>query len=148
MRIGMLDHLQKWIFHYMQSHEQLDKYKAIWLSVPAYNDLTPWKQAYEEVAQWNRKEMKEMSRNLLAFVTKSLRGRFPAQRPIFNCTIECTQALWEFYMYNQYESHDDATLSNMQDGLRAFHTFNEVASLGWTSNKAKAQANALRTELV
>ena len=41
MQIGMLDHLRKWIFHFMNRHEWLDKYNAIWSSVPAYHDLTP-----------------------------------------------------------------------------------------------------------
>jgi hypothetical protein len=41
MQIGMLHNLQKWIFHFMKIHEWLDKYDAIWLSVPAYHDLTP-----------------------------------------------------------------------------------------------------------
>jgi hypothetical protein len=41
MLIGMLDPLQKWIFHFMKTHERLNKYNAIWLSVPAYHDLTP-----------------------------------------------------------------------------------------------------------
>jgi hypothetical protein len=36
MQIGMLDHLQKWIFHIMKMHETLDKYNAIWLSMPAF----------------------------------------------------------------------------------------------------------------
>jgi hypothetical protein len=40
MQIGMLDYLQKWIFHFMKTHERLDKYNAIWLSVPAYHQLT------------------------------------------------------------------------------------------------------------
>jgi hypothetical protein len=39
MQIGMLDHFQKWIFHFMKMHERLDKHNAIWLSVPAYHDL-------------------------------------------------------------------------------------------------------------
>jgi hypothetical protein len=30
MQIGMLDHLQKWIFHFMKMHERLDKYNATW----------------------------------------------------------------------------------------------------------------------
>jgi hypothetical protein len=29
MQIGMLDHLQMWIFHFMKTHERLDKFKAI-----------------------------------------------------------------------------------------------------------------------
>jgi len=37
MQIGMLDHLQKWIFHFMKRQERLDKYNAIWLSLPAYH---------------------------------------------------------------------------------------------------------------
>jgi hypothetical protein len=40
MQIGMLDPIQKWIFHFMKMHKWLDKYKGIWLSVPAYHDLT------------------------------------------------------------------------------------------------------------
>jgi len=72
MQIGMLDNLQKWIFHFMKTHEQLDKYNTIWLSDPAYDDLTPKYNSYRVVSQWNGKEMKEMSRYLLGVVTQSL----------------------------------------------------------------------------
>jgi hypothetical protein len=61
MQIGMLDYLQKWIFYIMKTHEPLDKYNAIWLSVPAYHDLTPKNQSYKDVSEWNGKQMKEMS---------------------------------------------------------------------------------------
>jgi hypothetical protein len=94
----MLDHQQKWIFHFMKKHARLDKYNAIWLSVPAYHNLTPKHKSYEEVSQWNGKEMKEMSWYLLGVVTQSLRDRSPAQRPIFIPPIECKRALLEFYM--------------------------------------------------
>jgi hypothetical protein len=99
IQISMHDHLQKWIFHFLKTHERLDKDNAIWLSVPAYHDLTPKNKLYQEVSQLNGKEMKEMSRYLLGGVTQSLRGGNPAQHPIFNRTIECTRALLEFYMY-------------------------------------------------
>jgi hypothetical protein len=98
MHIGMLEHLQKRIFHFRKTHKLLDKYNAIWLSVPPYHDLTPKNMSYEEVSQWNGKEMKEMSRYLLGVVTKSLQGGSPAQRPIINRAIECTRALLQFYM--------------------------------------------------
>jgi hypothetical protein len=71
MQIGMLDPLQKRIFHFMKTHEWLDKYNAIWLSVPAYHDLTPKYKSFEEASQWNGNEMKEMSRYLLGVVTQS-----------------------------------------------------------------------------
>jgi hypothetical protein len=148
MQIGMLDHLPTWIFHFMKTHERRDKYNAIWLSVPAYHDLTPKKKSYEEVSQWNGNEMKEMSRYLLGVVTQSLQGRSTGQRPILNRAIECTRAVLEFYMYARYKSHDDATLSYMEDALHRFHTFKDVFLLGRASNKAKAKANALTTDLV
>jgi len=72
MLIGMLDHLQKWIFHFMRMHERLNKYNALWLSVLAYHDLTPKNKSYQEVSQRNGKEVKEMSRSLLGVVTQSL----------------------------------------------------------------------------
>jgi len=96
MQIGILDHLKQWIFHFMQTNEQLDKYNAIWVSVPAYHDLTPKKKSYEEVCPWNGKEMKEISWDLLGRVTQSQRGGSPAQRAISNRIIECTQTLLEF----------------------------------------------------
>jgi len=132
----------------MKTHERLDKYNAIWLSVPAYHNLTPKNKPYEEVSQWNGKEMKEMSRYLPGVVTQSLRGGSPAQRPIFNHAIECTRALLDCYMYAQYKSHDDATLSYMVDALHRVHTFKHVFLLGRAGKKAKAKADALRTELV
>jgi len=58
MQIGMLDHLQEVILHFRKTPGQLDKYNAIWLSVPAYHDFTPKTKSFEEVSQWNRKEMK------------------------------------------------------------------------------------------
>jgi len=68
----MIDHLPKSILHFMKTHQRLDKDNAIWLSVPAYHDLTPKTKSYEEVSRWNGKEMKEMSRYLLGVVTQSL----------------------------------------------------------------------------
>jgi hypothetical protein len=148
MQIGMLDHLQKWIFHFMKTYERLNKYNAIWLSLPTYHDLTPKTKSYEEVSQWNGKKMKEMSRYLLGVVTKSLRGGSPAQRPIFNHAIEFTRASLEFYMYARYKAHHNATLSYVEDALCRFHTFQHVFLLGRAGKKAKAKANGLRTELI
>jgi hypothetical protein len=148
MQISMLDHLQKWIFHFKKTHERLDMYNAIWLSVPAYHDLTPKNESYDEVSQWNEKETKEMSQYLLGVVTQFLRGGNHAQRHIFNRAIACTRALLEFYMYARYKSHDDATLSYMEDAWHHCHTCKDVFLLGRAGKKAKGTANALRMDLV
>jgi len=87
IQISMLENLQNWIFHFMKMHEPLDQYNAICLSLPAYHDLTPKNKSYEEVPQWDGKEMKEMSWYLDGVVTQSLRGRCPAQCPRFHHAI-------------------------------------------------------------
>jgi len=51
-------------------------------------------------------------------------------------------------MYARYQSHDDETLSYMQDALRHYHTFKDDFLLGRAGKKAKPNINALRTELV
>jgi hypothetical protein len=89
-----------------------------------------------------------MSWYLLGVVTQSLRGGCPTQCPKFNRTIECTRALFEFYMYAQYKSHDDATLNYMEGTWHCCHTFQDIFLLGRASKKAKAKANTLKTELV
>jgi hypothetical protein len=123
MQISMFDYLQKWIFHFVKMHKRLNKYNAIWLSVPAYHDLTPKTKTYEDVSQWNGKEMQEMSRYLLGVVTQSQRRESPTQCRIFNRAIECTRALVEFYMYARYKSHGDATLSYLDDLFGHFDSF-------------------------
>jgi hypothetical protein len=70
--ILLLDHLQTWIFHFMKTHERLDKYNVIWSYVPAYYDIIPTTKSYEEVSQWNWKQMKEMNKCVLEVVTQSL----------------------------------------------------------------------------
>jgi len=146
MQKGMLDHLQMWIFHITMTHEWLNKNNAIWLSVSAYQNLTLKHNSYEEVSQWNGKEMKEMSWYLLGVVTQSLEGRSPSQRPVFNYAIECRWALWEFYIYARYISHDDGTLSYMEDPWHHVHTCKDGFLLGRAGKKAKANANALRMD--
>jgi hypothetical protein len=113
-----------------------------------FHDLTPKTKSYEEISQWNGKKMKEMSQYLLGVETQSLRGGSPAQRPIFNRTIGCTQALLECYMSARYKSHDDPTLSYMEDTLSCFHPFKGVFLLRGAGKKAKAKDNALMMELV
>jgi len=51
-------------------------------------------------------------------------------------------------MYAQYKSHNDETLSYMEDALNRFHNFNDVSLHGQAGKRAKARANALRMEVV
>jgi hypothetical protein len=91
-QLGILNHLPKWIFYFLKIPKQLEKYNAITLSVPGYHDVTPNNASYEEVSQWNGKEMKEMCRDLHGIFTQSPQGGCRAQSPIVNHAIVCTRA--------------------------------------------------------
>jgi len=84
MQVHMLDHHQKWIFHYMKTHKQLDQYNVIWFSMSACHNLTPTIKPTEDVDQWIEKEIKVMSSDLVRIVSRLLRGGRPAQCPIFS----------------------------------------------------------------
>jgi len=51
-------------------------------------------------------------------------------------------------MYALYKSHNDESLSYMEDALHWFHTFKDVVLLRRDGTKTKAEANALRIEIV
>jgi hypothetical protein len=81
MHIGILDELQMWLFPSMKTQAWFNKYNAIRLSVPTYNDLTHKHYSYEEFLQWNGKDIKEMSQYLLGVVTQPVRGGSPLNIP-------------------------------------------------------------------
>ena len=51
-------------------------------------------------------------------------------------------------MYARYKSHDDATLSYLDDALHRLHSLKDVFLLGQAGKKVKAKANSLRMELM
>jgi len=148
LEIGLCDHLQKLMFHFMKTHERLNNNNEIWWSVLAHHNLTIENMAYKEVCQWNGKEMNRIRRYLFEVGTQSLHDGSPTQSSIFNHAIQCTQEFLNFYMYSRYTSHNNAKLSYREDGYRRFPTFKSIFLVWWAGNKVKAKAYARRMELV
>jgi len=92
--------------------------------------------------------IKKTSQYLLGVVTQSIQGGSPPQHPIFSLPIQCMRALLEFCMYTQFKSHNNVTLSYMENALHYFDTFKDVFLLGRTSKNAKVKASTLITELM
>jgi len=147
MQIGMLKHLLAWLQDFLKQHKRLELFNDIWLSVPAYLDMSKPRCAYEEVSRWNGGEIKTMTRFLVGVTRNALRNPNPAQKAPFESAIECTRSLVEFYMYCQYDSHDDDTLNLMDDSLRCFHTTKGVFLQFRAGKRLAAEAKDRRTEL-
>ena len=115
MQIGMLKHLLGWLQEFLKKHKRLELFNDIWLSVPAYLDMSKTRCAYEEVSRWNGGEIKTMTRFLMGVTCNTLRNPNSAQKALFESAVECTRSLVEFYLYCQYDSHDTDTLNLMED---------------------------------
>jgi hypothetical protein len=66
--------------------------------------------------------------------------------------MECVHSVGAILPVRKYfllmTSHNNVTLSNMENGLHHFHTFKDVFLLGRASNTAKMKAIILRTKLM
>ncbi|KAI5852013.1 hypothetical protein BZA05DRAFT_445175 [Tricharina praecox] len=61
MQPGMLKHLLGWLQDFLKQHKRLELFNIIWLSVPPYLDMAQPQKAYEEVSNWQGKEIKPSS---------------------------------------------------------------------------------------
>ena len=147
MQIGMLKRLLGWLQDFLKYHKRLELFNDIWLSVPAFLEMSKPRCAYEEVSRWNGKEIKTMTRFLVGVTRNALRDPSPIQRASFESAVECTRSLVEFYMYCQYDSHDGDTLNLMEDSLRRFHHTKGVFLQYRAGKRLAAEAKERRTAL-
>jgi Plavaka transposase len=147
IQLGMLKHLLGWLSEFLKQHKRFEAFNNIWLSVPAYLDMTQPRRAYEEVSSWQGKEIKTMSRFLIGVLRNALRTPSASQRGVFNQAIECSRALVEFYFYSQYESHDEQTLALMSAALRDFHHSKNVFRQFRAGKKITQEGKARRKDL-
>ena len=148
MQLGMLKHLLGWLQDFLKQHNRLEAFNNIWLSVPAYLDMTRPRRAYGEVSSWQGKEIKTMSRFLVGVLRSALGGPSASQRSVFDEAIECSRALVEFYFYCQYESHDEETLSCMAGALQRFHSYKGVIRQFRAGKRVTVEGKAHRKDLM
>jgi len=148
MQLGMLKHLLGWLTVFLKQHKRFEAINNISLSVPAYLDMPqPWRM-YEDMSSWQGKEIKTMSRFLVAILRCALYVPSTSQCDVFNQAIECSRALVDFYFYSQYDSHDEQTLGLMSTALRNFHHFKDVFRQFRASKRVTQEDKAHRKELI
>jgi hypothetical protein len=82
---------------------------------------------FQEIAQWQGKEIKTMCRFLLACFAAALDNPpNNAARESFDEAILCVSAALEFYMYARYPSYTATTLSYMSDALHRFQNHKKI----------------------
>jgi hypothetical protein len=149
MQLGILNHLLEWVTDFLQESQRLELFNQLWVSIPPYQDMLRPKKSFQEVGQWQGKEIKTMSRFLLACFAASLDNPPNNEtRESFTEAILCVRAALEFYMYARYPSHTDTTLGYMSDSLRRFHDHKNVFSRYRADKKVRAAAKKQETEMI
>src|SRR5205085_8686544 len=92
-------------------------------------------------------EIKTMSQFLVGVTRNALRNPTLGEKAAFESAVECTHALIEFYMYCQYESHDEDTLNLIEDALHRFHNTKGIFLQFRAGKRLSAEVKDKRTEL-
>jgi hypothetical protein len=81
-------------------------------------------------------------------ITQFPQGEKQVSYSILYHAIECIWALLTFYLYGKNPSHNNATVSKIDDALHRVLVFNNVFLLSRAGNMSKAKSNALGMELL
>ena len=146
--LGVLQHLLEWLHEFLKVIGRMPLFNRVWLSVPPYQQLSRPSKAYEEVSNWQGKEILQMARFLLSVLYVTLRRQPDAFRRDMQDCLKATRGLLHFHFYSTYPMQDESTLVNMDDALAVFHAHKDVFRRFRATKKGKADAAALKTELI
>lgn len=146
--LGVLKHLLECVTKFLEHNKRLELFNQIWSSVPSYLDKTRPKRAYDQVSQWQGKEMRVMARWLHAVLVATLSDATSVHRAVFDNALRCTCALLKFHQYAHYDRHSDKTLHQMEHTLAEFHDSKHVFQSYRAGKLAQRATKAVKTTLL
>jgi len=97
-----------------------------WNEIPPNPRFRVQRNAYQEVKQWQSKEIHKLSRSIPAILASALQNPDSSPHHIFQNALKCFHALVDFSLMAQYCSHTPDTLSYMERYLMRFHCTKDV----------------------
>ncbi|KAL0630484.1 hypothetical protein Q9L58_010669, partial [Maublancomyces gigas] len=140
--LGLLKHLMEWVQGFLGKYYCLEQFDVVWKSIPPYSGVTIPKIVYRAVSQWQGKEMRNLGRFLLGALMIALRKPSALEGWAFKHALTCVQALLDFHLMAQYQSHTAEILTYMESYLQSFHNHKDIFLEFRKSKKAKAKATA------
>ena len=116
-----------WIEGFLKKYKRLGIFDNIWEKIPPYPGYQPPTKRYRQITMWNGKEMRGVTRVILACFTAALRQTkdapcLPAAAQTDSkIAIRCVRAITDFCLVAQYRSHTPQTLRYMTEYLQQFH---------------------------
>ena len=81
--LGLFKHMMKWIEGFLKKHKPQQVFDDNWNVLPPYPGFNVPKKAYEEVTQWQDKEMRNLGRSISAVFASALRNPDGSQQLSF-----------------------------------------------------------------
>ena len=145
--LGLFKHMMDWIQGFLKKHSRLQAFDDTLKTLPRYPGFFVPKKAYQEVTQWQGKEIRNLGRCLLGVLAVALPQPDSTQVIPFKRALECYRALVDNNMMAQYRSHMDETMVYMQDYLGRFHQMKDIFKEFRVSKRTQAKIDEERKEL-
>jgi len=140
--------MMAWMQAFLKKHGRLQAFDHVWKALQPYAGLLLPKRAFREVAQWQRKEMRNLGLCTLGDLPVALRQPESSQVISFKNALRWVRALMDFSMMTQYQSHTSDTIAYMEHYLDQFHRmkgiFLEFQLTKRTLAKVDEQRRAIR----
>jgi hypothetical protein len=148
--LGLFKHLMEWLEDFLKHHGRFKRFNYLWKSIEPYPNIHTPTKCYNEISQWQGREMRSFSRIIHACLAASLSHPSPtagsSQKRLFTKAISCTSALVDFSLIASYKSHDEETLKYLDEYLQAFHTHKDIFLQFRANRSARAAADAAGKE--
>jgi len=139
--------MMQWVEGFLKWHKRQQVFDNAWKEIPAYLGFSVPKKAYQEVTQWQGKEMRNPSQYISAVLASALRNPDSSQHHDFQIALKCVSALVDFSLMAQYRSHTPDTLSSLERYLLTFHQTKDIFLEFRTSKATLVEANRQDREL-
>jgi hypothetical protein len=134
----------EWIESFHETHMWQQQFDEVWMSMPPFPGLTRplVTNAYQEVTQWQGKEMRNLWRFFLGAFAIALRNPSADEKYPFRRSIHCIRIFIDFHLIvqPQYRSHTLETLQYMDQYLANFHQNKNIFLEFRVSKKPGAKA--------
>jgi hypothetical protein len=124
--LGMYQHVMSWIDGFLEEHDRMENFEAIWRAIPAYPEFRHPKRGYSQVSQWSGKEMRNFGRILYPAFAAALHGPRAGQRKAFSQALACIRGLAYWSLVVQYPTQTAETINYLHDYLQEFHENKKV----------------------
>jgi len=86
----------QWVEGFLTKHKRQQAFNDAWKEIPPYPGFSVLKKAYQDITQWQGKEMRNLGRCILAVLASPLPNPDSSQHQDFQIALTCVSALGDF----------------------------------------------------